>query len=292
MARKKGLGGQGVDVLFGDISIEEADKKLYEADIDTISVNRWQPRTDFNRQQLKELSDSIKKNGVLQPLIVTRKDSGKLSLIAGERRLRASKNAGLATVPVIEIEVDDEKSRLELALIENIQRTDLNAVEEAEAYKSLIENFGYTQEETAQRVGKKRTTVTNALRLLKLPVTILNDLKKGLLSEGHGRALIKLINDSEMLKEIRDKVVHESLSVRQTERLVKQLTTADQKKKNQPKRVKNGLSKRVVKTMTTELTNRFHSKIAINQNGHRGKIEIEYYSEDDLNRLYTLLLNE
>lgn len=290
---KKGLGGQGVDLLFGEVNVDQMEeKKFYEADIDSIVANKWQPRGEFDAQQLKELSNSIKENGVLQPLIVTRGKSGKINLVAGERRLRASRKAGLKRIPVIEIEIEDEKSLLELALIENIQRTDLNPIEEAEAYRNLIENFGYTQEQTAVKVGKKRSTITNALRLLKLPENILEDIKSGLLSEGHGRTLIKLCDDTEQLNLVREKVLKESLSVRQTESLVKQLTENKKKtqKSTQEKSKKEGISRQLVTTITTELTNKFNSKIAINQNGSRGKIEIEYYSEDDLNRVYSLLL--
>jgi ParB family chromosome partitioning protein len=169
MATKTGL-GQGVSLLFN-----EDENKYFECDIGRIKPNQYQPRTLFEESDLEDLSDSIKQNGIIQPLVVHSTSDGNYELIAGERRLRASKIAGLSTVPVVLMDIKDEDSLLELALVENIQRTDLNPIEEAEAYKKLIEKFGYTQEETAKRVGKKRSTVTNMLRLLKLPSTIQGD---------------------------------------------------------------------------------------------------------------------
>jgi ParB family chromosome partitioning protein len=215
MSKKTGL-GQGVSLLFG-----EEREKFFECNINKIVPNKFQPRTNFNPGDLQELADSIREKGVIQPLIVTSGSDDNFELIAGERRLRASKLAGLSRVPVILVDIDNEDTLLELALIENIQRTDLNAIEEAEAYKKLIEKFGYTQEETAKRVGKQRSTVTNMLRLLKLPDIVKGDITNGLLTEGHGRALVKLVDDPLKLQEIRNVIIKNGLSVRQTEKMIK-----------------------------------------------------------------------
>lgn len=289
MAKNTGL-GQGVGLLFGD----EEPEKYFECDIDKISPNKYQPRIYFDDSDLHELSDSIKENGIIQPLIVVASElKGQYELIAGERRLRASKIAGLDKVPVILMEVTEEDTLLELALIENIQRTDLNPIEEAEAYHKLIQKFGYTQEETAQKVGKKRSTVSNMLRLLNLPDFIKNDLVEGVLSEGHARALLRLQEDVPAMREVRDLIIKKALSVRQTEKIVRKATSSGQ----QSSRVttikeSDEIPKTYCKALTTQLTNKLSSKVCINQHGTRGKLEIEYYSVDDLERLISLIMNE
>jgi len=286
MSKKTGL-GQGVGLLFG-----EEQEKFFECNINKIIPNKYQPRTNFNPEDLQELADSINEKGVIQPLIVSSGENGNYELIAGERRLRASKLVGLTHVPVILLEVDNEDALLELALIENVQRTDLNAIEEAEAYKKLIEKFGYTQEETAKRVGKQRSTVTNMLRLLKLPDLIRGDITNGLLTEGHGRALVKLVDNPIKLQEVRNQIIKNGLSVRQTEKLIKKasFTKSSTKRTIQPNAEEIPLSYK--NSLITQLTNRLNSKIFISQNGSRGKIEIEYYSLDDLDRVTELLLGE
>jgi ParB family chromosome partitioning protein len=286
MGKKTGL-GQGVGLLFG-----EEVEKYFECNINNIVPNKYQPRTNFDPNDLKELADSISEKGVIQPLIVTTGSDGDYELIAGERRLRASKLAGLSHVPVVLLEVDNEDTLLELALIENVQRTDLNGIEEAEAYKKLIEKFGYTQEETAKRVGKQRSTVANMLRLLKLPDTIREDIVNGLLTEGHGRALVKLVDDPLKLQEVRNLIIKNSLSVRQTEKIVKKasFTKSPTKRTNKPDLEE--IPSSYTKSRVVELTNRLNSKIYITQNGSRGKIEIEYYSHDDFDRVTELLLGE
>ncbi len=286
MGKKTGL-GQGVSLLFG-----EEQEKYFECDIDKIIPNKYQPRTNFNPDDLQELSDSIREKGVIQPLIVTSGANGDFELIAGERRLRASKMAGLSQVPVILVDVDNDDTLLELALIENIQRTDLNAIEEAEAYKKLIEKFGYTQEETAKRVGKQRSTVTNMLRLLKLPDLVRDDIKNGLLTEGHGRALIKLVEDPLKLQEIRNLIIKNGFSVRQTEKIIKKATFTKSPLKRTSKPVSEEIPPSYKNSIITQLTNRLNSKVSITENGSRGKIEIEYYSLDDLDRVTELLLSE
>lgn len=284
MSKKTGL-GQGVNLLFG-----EDKEKFFECNINNIVPNKYQPRTNFNPVDLQELADSIREKGVIQPLIVTSGSNNNYELIAGERRLRASKMAGLSEVPVILLDIDNEDTLLELALIENVQRTDLNAIEEAEAYKKLIEKFGYTQEETAKRVGKQRSTVTNMLRLLKLPEFIRDDISNGLLSEGHGRALVKLVEDPLKLQETRNLIIKNGLSVRQAERLVKKAGFVKSSIKNTRKSTTEEIPLSYKKSLVTQLTNRLNSKVTITENGSRGKIEIEYYSLDDLDRVTELLL--
>ena len=289
MAKTTGL-GQGVGLLFGD----DAEEKYFQCDIDKISPNKFQPRLHFNEVDLQELADSIKENGVIQPLIVTQSEGkGGYELIAGERRLRASKMAGLDKVPVVVMDVTGEDTLLELALIENVQRTDLNPIEEAEAYQKLIQRFGYTQEDTAKRVGKKRSTVSNMLRLLNLPDFVKQDVIDGILSEGHARALLRLSDDIVAMKEIRDLIVKKALSVRQTEKIVRKATAASPGATT-PSATKEGggLPSTYCKALVKQLTNRLSAKVLIHQNGNRGKLEIEYYSTDDLERLISVIMNE
>lgn len=289
MAKQTGL-GLGASLLFGN----DQEEKYFQCDVEKIVPNKHQPRTAFNDREIQELSDSIKENGVIQPLIVAHSTTqpGLFELVAGERRLRASKLANLSTVPVVVLDVQDEHSLLEMALIENIQRTDLNPLEEAEAYNKLIEKFGYTQEETARRVGKNRSTITNMLRLLHLPQFVKSDIIEGVLSEGHGRALLKLVDDPLKLKEVRDIVINKNLSVRQTEQLVRNVATTSQSKSRQKNLKAEEIPGSYCATLLNQLTNKLHSRTSIVQNGNRGKIEIEYYSLDDLERLVTLIVNE
>lgn len=287
MVKNTGL-GLGVGVLFGDDT-----EKYFECNINDIVPNKFQPRSHFNEDDLQELSDSIREKGVIQPLIIKKGDGEQYELIAGERRLRASKLAGLDVVPVVLMDIEDDDSLLEIALIENIQRTDLNPIEEAEAYKKLIERFGYTQEETAQRVGKKRSTITNLLRLLKLPQQFQDDVINGLLTEGHARSLIKLIDDPLKMAEIREMIIRNGLSVRQTEKLIKKASSlASTQVKATKQKATEEIPISYRKALTTQLTNRLNSKVSISQNGSRGKIEIDYYSLDDLDRVTAMLMGE
>lgn len=289
MAKTTGL-GQGVGLLFGN----DAEEKYFECDINLINPNKFQPRVHFKEADLHELADSIKENGVIQPLIVTQgTPEGSYELIAGERRLRASKLAGLSKVPVVVMDVTREDSLLELALIENVQRTDLNPIEEAEAYHKLIQRFGYTQEDTAKRVGKNRSTVSNMLRLLNLPDFIKQDVIDGVLSEGHGRALLRLGEDLATMKEVRDLIVKKGLSVRQTEKIVRKTTSSTRPARSitSPKDSQE-LPQTYCKALVNQLTNRLSAKVYIHQIGSRGKLEIEYYSTDDLERLISLIMHE
>jgi ParB family transcriptional regulator, chromosome partitioning protein len=287
MSKVTGL-GQGVSLLFGD---QQDDEKYFECEIENILPNKHQPRSNFNQEELQELADSIRENGIIQPLIVSHSGKGGVfSLIAGERRLRASKIAGLKTVPVILRDVPNEDALLELAIIENVQRTDLNPIEEAEAYNRLIEKFGYTQDETAKKVGKNRTTITNMLRLLNLPSIIKDDIVSETLSEGHARSLLRLNDDPLAQKEVRDLIIKNKLSVRQTEKLIRKLNTSSKKSSAKIENIE--LSPSYVSVLTNQLVNKLHANVKILQNNNRGKIEIEYYSLDDLERLICNILNQ
>ena len=288
--KNKGL-GQGVGVLFGN---DEETELYFECEVDDIRANSHQPRLHFNEEDLEELASSIKEHGVLQPLVVRRRDNGNggsYELIAGERRFRASKMLGLATVPVVVRDIDDDNKLLELALIENIQRTDLNPMEEAEAYQKLLNQFGYTQEEAAKRLGKSRSTISNILRLLNLPQFARDDLIHGVLTEGHARPLLRLGENHVAIKEIRDEIVTKKLSVRQTEQLVKKYLKTPQRTRK-PNSNTDEIPSSYCSSLVNQLTNKLSSKVAIHQNGSRGKIEIEYYSLDDLERVISLVLNE
>lgn len=287
MAKITGLDGQGISALFGD---QPKDEAFFECSINQIVPNKHQPRMLFDQEELGELADSIRQNGVIQPLIVSRISKKKFGLIAGERRLRASRIAGLKTVPVVVRDVESDDELLEFALIENIQRTDLNPLEEAEAYRKLIDRFGLTQEDAAAKVGKNRTTVTNALRLLQLPEYIKDDLLSGVLSEGHCRALLALVSSPATLKDIRDQIVDRQLSVRQTEQLIRAVTR-DPVAKQQNKKKDKEFSSSVKKAFENQLTNQLSSQVSIHQRGSRGKIEIEYYSYDDLERIIEMVVN-
>jgi ParB family chromosome partitioning protein len=288
VAKQTGL-GLGASLLFG----QDQEEKFFQCDINNIIPNKHQPRSNFKDSEIEELSLSILEKGVIQPLIVTHTDqAGVFELVAGERRLRASKLAKLQTVPVVVIDITNEQSLLELALIENVQRTDLNAVEEAEAYFKLIDKFGYTQEETAKRVGKNRSTITNLLRLLNLPQFIKADIIDGTLSEGHGRALLRLADDPIKIREVRDIVVSKNLSVRQTEQLVRNVASTSSGKRKKSNVNDDEIPTSYCSTITNQLTNKLHSRVNIVQNGNRGKIEIEYYSFDDLERLVNLIAGE
>jgi ParB family chromosome partitioning protein len=281
--------GKGVNLLFGD---QEDDEKFFECQIDKIIPNKYQPRSNFDQEELHQLANSIRENGIIQPLIVSLSEKeGAYNLIAGERRLRASKLAGLSTVPVLLRDEQNDISHLELAIIENVQRTDLNPMEEAEAYNRLIEKFGYTQDETAKRVGKKRTTITNMLRLLNLPQFVKDDLISCQLTEGHARSLLRINHDGSLQKQVRDQIINNKLSVRQTEKLIRRLTTPS-RTKPAAQRDPDPIPASYIKALTTQLTNKLNSNVSIQQNGTRGKVEIDFYSLDDLERLISLILNQ
>lgn len=279
--------GRGLSALLGEETSVSGNDELLELDLDLIEPNAEQPRTRFTDDKLDDLAQSIKANGIVQPIIVRRKGS-KFELVAGERRWRASQKAGLQKIPAIVKNIADEKL-LELALIENIQRQELNAVEEARAYKNLIDTVGLTQEMIAERVGKNRTVITTFLRLLKLPDDIQKLLEEEKITAGHARALLMTENENYQ-RQIAGRIIEMSLSVRETEKVVKRIgkenvQTAD-KKEVTPKNDAN------VRAAETKLRRHLGTQIQIvpDGKGTGGKIEIEYYSESDLDRIYQLIL--
>ena len=280
MLKRGGL-GKGMAALLPTMTATE-DKNYFVCPIEQIRPNRNQPRKQFAQEKLDELAASIREKGVIQPLVVTRKD-GHYEIIAGERRWRASQKAGLRELPVV-IREASEDAVLELALIENIQREDLNAIEEAQAYKSLVEQFGISQDEVARRIGKNRTTVTNALRLLKLPGEIQQDVVEERLSMGHARALLGLENDEQIMK-VRHEVLQRQLSVRATEELVGKIKRGVKvlaKPARQPDLLMSSLEE--------QLQKQFQTRIAIKRNSHgKGSLEIHFSSADELTRIIDLL---
>ena len=248
-----------------------------------------QPRKNFDEEKLNELADSIRTYGMISPIVV-KKRGALYEIVAGERRWRAARIAGLKEIPVVIKEVDEKTSR-ELSIIENIQRDDLNAVEEARAYQSLIEEYGLTQEEVAARVAKNRSTITNSLRLLKLEPEILQLLQDGKITQGHARALLA-VEDTELRKKIAEKCTKENLSVREIETLVKldKLSKAKKEKKFSPEAQELRRLKVIYKDLERKMKTKLGTKVSIvPKNTERGILEIEYYSQDDLDRIFMIL---
>jgi len=286
----KNVLGRGVGALLPEDNLDEADR-FFMCDIEKISANPNQPRSHFDAEKLQQLADSIREKGVIQPLLVTQGNDNRYVLIAGERRLRAAKLAGREEVPVVVMDKGSDNESLELALIENIQRHDLNPIEEAVAYGRLLEEFHLTQEEVAKKVGRQRSTITNVLRLLQLPKSLQDDVVQGLISEGHARVLLRIKDQPEQLREIRDRIVNEELSVRATERLCTHKPHNPAPKANEaalPPAAEE-LPKSYCAALVTQLTNQLHSKVRIVQQANVANLEIEYYSSDDLDRLVSLL---
>lgn len=278
MVKKTGL-GKGLGALL-PVSEDESGKAYFTCPIEKIRPHAGQPRKTFSDAKLAELAASIREKGVIQPLVV-RKKGEHYELIAGERRWRAAQAAGLHELPVVIQDVSEE-SALEMALIENIQREDLNAIEEAEAYQALMERAGISQEEMAKRVGKERSTVSNALRLLKLPVDLKRDIAEGRLAMGHARALLAL-ESAEQMKGARDEILKRQLSVRETEALVKRLKAGAPKKPKAPRHDPELVA------LTDRLRRHFQARVAIRANGKGGRIEIAYADTRELSRLVELL---
>lgn len=252
--------------------------------ITEVEPNTNQPRKEFDQEKLQELADSISQHGIVEPIVVTKQD-GYYEIIAGERRWRAAKLAGLKEVPVV-IKEYSSQERMEIALIENIQREDLNPVEEAKAYQHLIEEYKLKQEDVAKKVSKNRSTITNALRLLKLPDPILEMLISGDISGGHARALLAIDDSNKQIK-IADKIVKDRLSVREVEKLVKEKS----EKESKPKEKKKLGQEAIYEDLEEKLTRAVGTKVRINRkNASQGKIEIEYYSMDELETITKKLL--
>jgi len=279
--------GRGLSALLGEDTTAQGEP--FEIDVDLIEANPQQPRTRFDDSHLEDLARSIKANGVVQPIVV-RKKEGRYQIIAGERRWRATQKAGLRKIPAIVKDIPDEKL-LELALIENIQRQELNAIEEANAYRKLIDHIGLTQEMVADRVGKDRTLIATTIRLLKLPNDLQSHIVEGKLSAGHGRALL-MTNDPKIQRAVAQSAVDMGLSVRETEKAIKRVTkkgTQIVENKNVTAQIDPNIKSAEAKLMRTLST-----KVTITPSGRRagGKIEIEYYTIDDLDRLFQMLVGK
>lgn len=282
MAAKKGL-GTGLDVLFGESAKDEEQKELVQSlPIAKVEPREGQPRTVFDEEALGELSESIREYGLLMPVTVRKLDSGYYQLIAGERRWRAARMAGLTEIPARVIEADDRLAT-ELALVENLQRENLNPVEEAQGYRTLMEDYGLTQDEAAQRVGKSRPAVANALRLLSLAPEVLQFVEQGLLSAGHARALVP-VKPEELQIDAARQVMKNGLSVRRTEELAKRLMKP-------PKAVTGDGAIRVdyAAEVMRRLERALGRKVLLSENGKRGRIVLEYYGADDRERLIEAL---
>lgn len=279
MAKKGGL-GTGLDALFQDNSPIESEKSIITLSVNEVEPNREQPRKEFDEKALSELSKSIEKNGVIQPILVRPVTGGAYQIVAGERRWRAARMAGLQEVPVVIREMSDEDAAV-FALIENLQREDLNPVEEAEGIRSLIEEFGMTQEEAADRVGKSRTAVTNTLRLLKLPANILSMVAKGKITAGHARALISLSDEGEMLR-IANAVIDNNLTVREVEKTVKTSLSGEKAKPAKREKKRDKYYDEVELALTEVLGRKV--KIYLSKGG-KGTLEFEFFGKEDLSKL-------
>ena len=269
---KKGL-GRGLSSLIGDTSSVLKSNKV---SISSIIRNKFQPRKNFNKEQMEELTNSVRERGIIQPIIV-RKQSDKFEIIAGERRWQAAQNAGLHEVPIVEIQADDLKS-LELAIVENVQRDDLNPIEEANGYKKLIDEFQYDQDKVAKFIGKSRTHITNCLRLLSLPVDVIRLIEEQKLSQGHAKVLVGLENAIQIAKKIVDK----KLSVRQAESLVKIYKS--------PKKFKVIAKDSNIKALQNSLQEKTGLSVKIyHKKNNKGNLSFEYNNSDQLDRLVMVI---
>ena len=271
---KKGL-GTGLGVLFGEADFSEAESELMTLPISKVEPRKEQPREYFDEAALQDLADSIEQFGLIQPIVARKLDSGYYQIIAGERRWRASRMAGLKEVPVRVIEADDRRTA-ELALVENLQREDLNPIEEAKGYKTLIEVYGLTQEEAAKSVGRSRPAITNSMRLLSLSGGVLDLVEKGKLSAGHARALLP-INDSKKQLDAANEVISKALSVRKTEELANRM----QREPKPAKQKNSGINVDYAAEVSGELTAILGRRVTLTDGKKTGRIEIEFYGSDD-----------
>ena len=284
--RSKELGlGRGLNALLGDPDLQPQGEGAVSIPISQVEPGLNQPRKRFDPEALADLAHSIRLHGIIQPLTVRRLASGYYQIIAGERRWRAAKEAGLSEVPALIIEADDRKV-MELALIENLQREDLNPAEEARGYQSLMEDYGLTQEQVAQRMGKSRPAIANTLRLLALPQDLMELVESGQLSAGHARAILA-VPSGELQKKLAQKVVAEELSVRQTEALAKRLAAGAQTPP--PPRPAGPDLSIYLRDAEKQLSTRFGRGVRIVSGKKKGKVELEYYNPEDLNTLLELL---
>lgn len=290
MSKKFGL-GKGLNALIPEDTVilepkkgkDKNDDNGYSLiDINLIKSNESQPRKLFDDEKIMELAESIKSNGIIQPLIL-RKDKDEYIIVAGERRWRAAKYIGIKEIPSVIMDLT-EKQILEISLIENIQREDLNSIEEAIAYKKLITDFDLTQEQLSKRIGKSRVAITNTMRLLNLSEDVQQYIIEGVISEGHGRALLA-ITDSKLQCELAQNVIDDKLSVRELEFLIRKLKTKSEPSKSKAKKETNPYYKEVIE----KLENYFGTKVNVTNKNNKGKIEIEYYSEEDLQRILEII---
>ena len=277
--------GAGLSVLFGDDSIDEIGE-LSTLPISKIEPRKEQPRTYFDEDAIKTLAESIEKYGLIQPIAVRKLDSGYYQIIAGERRWRASKMAKLSDVPVRILDVDDQTTA-ELALVENLQRENLNPIEEAKGYKALMEEYNLTQDQVATAVGKGRTTITNSIRLLMLSPNVINLVEKGELATGHAKVLISISDADEQLKYAKE-AIEKNLSVRKLESLI---STTGKNKENAKKENINSELINYIKEINDCLSLKLGRKVRLTDNGKSGKIEIEFYGSEDREKLIEILKN-
>lgn len=282
MALERGL-GRGLGALLGDAALQSQEGGSLSLPISQVEPGLKQPRKRFDEESLQDLADSIRIHGIIQPLTVRRLSSGYYQIIAGERRWRAAKLAGLSEIPAVIIEADDRKV-MELGLIENLQREDLNPAEEARGYQVLMEEYGLTQEQVAQQMGKSRPAIANTLRLLSLPEDLMRLVEEGLLSAGHARTILGAPTAA-LQREAAKRVIDGQLSVRQTEALVKAL---QKQKKDAAKPVGEDLSL-YLGELEKDLSGRLGRKVKIAHKGKKGRIELEYYDSQDLEGLLALL---
>ncbi len=290
MATKKGLNkglGKGLGALLEDENIQNTDlnaENVFELKITDVEPNKNQPRRFFDEEKLQALADSIAEHGVIQPIVVQKNANGMYTIIAGERRWRASKMAKLKTIPAILKEYSPQ-TVMEIALIENLQREDLNPIEEAAGYKKLMETFGLTQEQISQRIGKSRPAIANTLRLLNLDKSIQEKISSGYLSPGHARAILSLDN-SALALQLADKIITESLNVRQAEEEAKKMLAP--KPKAKPDKPLSELQVNIA-ALQEQVSQSLGTKVKINHSKNKGKIQIEYYSDEQLESLLAFL---
>jgi ParB-like partition proteins len=284
---KRGL-GTGLGALFGEESPEDDLSGALNIPIEKVEPRQDQPRSVFDQTTLQELADSIREYGMIQPITVRKLDSGYYQIIAGERRWRAARIVGLKDVPIRVIEADDKRS-MELAMVENLQREDLNPIEEAKGFRTLIEDYGMTQEEASQSIGKSRSAIANSMRLLNLTPPVMAMVEDGDISAGHARALLSVREEANQLR-LATKVVEESLSVRQTENLATKFAVLNEKQERQPEEQKK-LSVDYLVDTEKQLTAALGRRVTIKDNSKKGKIELEFYGNDDREALIDALLS-
>lgn len=286
MTKRTNRLGKGLSALIPDVVNEIDEKEIMNIDLNKVYPNEEQPRRSFDEEKIQILSESIKNYGVLQPIVVKPDEKGKYMIIAGERRYRASKLANKEEIPAVIRDIP-MKEIMEIALIENLQREELNPIEEAIAYKSLIQNYHVTQEEISEAVGKSRPHITNTLRLLNLNENIIEMIDKGILTAGHGKAILRVTNQ-ELQLQLANKAIEEELSVREVEKLAKKI--CDENIEEVPKKEK--IKDIFITDVEDRLRNIFGTKVNISRGKKKGKIEIEYYSDEDLNNIVSMILEE